>query len=184
MKFVFLSFLLALIELNFSYNRLCDITIDIISDEPLQETNLQVDRIGLSKSLKKLHLSHCESSIWPSELRFFNSLEYLDLSHNNISEIADGKIGLLMVLEVLNLSNNRLASFPKDLYSLPLKVISMSVCLNVCLFVYLSVCLSIRLSIRLSICLPACLSICLSVCLFVYLYVCLSVFLHNYFFLR
>ena len=131
----FCSFLIALLELDFSYNRLSDISVSVSNDEQLQETNTPFDGIGLSKSLKKLNFSHCGSSIWPYQLQFFNCLEFLDLSHNDISEIAVGKIGLFSELESLNLSNNRLSSFPEDFYTLPLKVIILFVCLSVCLFI-------------------------------------------------
>ena len=108
--------------MDFSHNLFKDIPSEVGNLELLKETKQWEVGIGLLKSLKKLNFSNCKLSIWPGQLELLILLETLDLSHNEIPEVAVFILGALRVLKYLNLSHNKLFEMPKEIYAVPLQV--------------------------------------------------------------
>lgn len=118
-------------ELDLSFNNIRALPPNILDSlKNLQNLNLthnrlrSIDRLGLDLSaggleLQTLDLSFNDLMLIPegSSLTWLRRLQYLNLSHNNISELSGEALGGLITLRVLDLSSNRLETLPQGLFA-------------------------------------------------------------------
>lgn len=69
-------------------------------------------------ALRRLALDRNRLTVLPSQLAQCTALVELSLHHNTLFEVESGAFASLTRLETLDLSNNQLASLPKDVASL------------------------------------------------------------------